>query len=126
MIRSILHKTYASHARAILAERQTLGTPPFSCMALLRTDARSAEVGEEFLSRLRKQAQQQLPRGTTLIGPLPSPMQRRAGKYRSQLLLTATSRQAAQTAATVLVACAEKLTARQLNWTIDIDPQDSF
>jgi primosomal protein N' (replication factor Y) len=126
VIRSILHKPYASHARAILAERQNLGTPPFSYMALVRTDARSAEAGEQFLSNLRKRAQQQLPSGTTLIGPLPSPMQRRAGKYRSQLLLTATNRQAAQAASTVLVACAEKLPASQLNWTIDIDPQDSF
>ncbi len=54
-------------------------------------------------------------------------MQRRAGKYRCQLLLTAPTRGAAQTAASVLVANAEALPARHgLKWSIDIDPQNVF
>ena len=59
--------------------------------------------------------------------PLPSPMQRRAGKYRCQLLLCAPSRNIAQAAARRLVVLAEALPARNgLSWSIDIDPQDLF
>jgi primosomal protein N' (replication factor Y) (superfamily II helicase) len=62
-----------------------------------------------------------------LIGPLPSPMQRRAGKYRCQLLLSAPSRKIAQAVARRMVAIAEELPARNgLGWSIDIDPQDLF
>jgi primosomal protein N' (replication factor Y) len=54
-------------------------------------------------------------------------MQRRAGKFRSQLLLRAPDRRAAQAAASLLVAIAETLPARRgLKWSIDIDPQDVF
>ena len=54
-------------------------------------------------------------------------MQRRAGKFRSQLLLAATDRGSAQHAAGQLVACAEALRASgDLKWTIDIDPMDVF
>jgi primosomal protein N' (replication factor Y) (superfamily II helicase) len=54
-------------------------------------------------------------------------MQRRAGKYRCQLLLTAPDRRSVQAAASLLVANAETMSKKQgLNWTIDIDPQDVF
>ena len=125
-MRAILSKPYASHARAILAERISLRLPPVASMALIRTDASECRTGEQFLQQLREQAGPDLPRGATLIGPLPSPMQRRAGKFRSQLLLTAKDRQTAQAAASVLVAYAEKLPTRKLKWSIDIDPQDGF
>ena len=48
-------------------------------LVMLRTDCPDMALGEEFLQRLRKATQQRLPTGCTLIGPLPSPMQRRAG-----------------------------------------------
>jgi primosomal protein N' (replication factor Y) len=92
---------------------------------LVRTDSADAGSGEAFLQKLRQQAQPALPRGATLIGPLPSPMQRRAGKFRTQLLLKAKDRATAQGAATLLVNLAQELPGRsKLNWTIDIDPQD--
>ena len=95
-------------------------------MALIRTDAKDATAGELFLEKLRKQSAADLPAGTRLIGPLPAPMQRRAGLFRSQLLLMANSRQDAQLAARTLVTAADKLPATGLKWTIDIDPLDGM
>ena len=93
----------------------------------MRTDCPDAQFGEQFLRQVKQQVAPQLPQGVALIGPLPSPMQRRAGKYRCQLLLTAGRRRDAQHAAGMLVASAEALPARQgLKWSIDIDPQDVF
>lgn len=126
IIRAVLEQPYAIHARNILANRHNAGLPPASSMALIRADASDIEVGEQFLLELRKQAQSQLPTGTVLVGPLPSPMQRRAGKFRSQLMLRANSRSAAQRAAAILVETAEKIPGRALKWSIDIDPQDTF
>ena len=121
-LQSILTKSYADHARSILADRLALGMPPASSMALIRTDAKDAATGELFLEKLRQQSTADLPAGTRLIGPLPAPMQRRAGLFRSQLLLMANNRQDAQLAARALVTTADKLPARGLKWTIDIDP----
>ncbi len=126
IIRAVLEQPYAIHARNILANRHNAGLPPASSMALIRADASDIEVGEQFLLELRKQAQPQLPTGTVLVGPLPSPMQRRAGKFRSQLMLRANTRSDAQGAAAILVATADKIPGRALKWSIDIDPQDTF
>jgi len=93
----------------------------------LRTDCPNAEYGEQFLYKLRERSAPDLPDGARLVGPLPSPMQRRAGKYRCQLLLCAPNRRTAQAAASVLVANAEGLPSRHgLKWSIDIDPQDVY
>ena len=101
--------------------------PPAGQLVVLRTDCGDAECGERFLQDLREQAAADLATGASLIGPLPSPMQRRAGKFRSQLLLTAPDRKSAQASARRLVAIAETLPARRgLKWSIDIDPQDLF
>jgi primosomal protein N' (replication factor Y) len=54
-------------------------------------------------------------------------MPRRAGKFRSQLVVTAPGRGAGQAAARALVLEAEKIPARgDLRWSIDVDPADVF
>ena len=124
---AILHSSDGVHAREMLKQRQAAGMPPAGHLVLMRTDSPEAETGERFLQALRQQCTPGLPQGSALIGPLPSPMQRRAGMYRCQLLLTARNRNTAQAAATLLVTGAEHLPTRKgLKWSIDVDPQDVF
>jgi len=126
-MRAMLESSYGEQAREQLLRRRAAGMPPAGQLVVVRSDCGNADLGETFLQRLRDEVQPGLPEGTALIGPLPSPMQRRAGKFRSQLILTAPNRTAAQTAASQLVAIAETLPARGgLKWSIDIDPQDVF
>jgi primosomal protein N' (replication factor Y) len=126
VLRAIMTLPYAIHARAILAQRLEMGMPPAAFLVLIRADSVDPQGGEQFLGTLRDQIQSQLPREVTLVGPLPSPMQRRAGRFRSQLLLKASKRATAQAAARLAVDAAGKLPSRALNWSIDIDPQDGF
>lgn len=124
---AMLGTSYADQARTLLRQRQETGMPPAGQLVLMRTDCPNAEYGEQFLQKLRQRCTPHLPAEARLIGPLPSPMQRRAGKYRSQLLLTAPDRRSAQAAAAVLVENAQALPAKRgLNWSIDVDPQDVF
>ncbi len=124
---AMLSTSYAEQARELLKRRHENGMPPAGQLVVLRTDCPNAEYGEQFLQNLRERSAPQLPGGARLIGPLPSPMQRRAGKYRCQLLLTAPNRKAAQAAASLLVANAEAIPSRHgLKWSIDIDPQDVY
>ena len=126
-MQAMLTTDYADQARSILAGRRVAGMPPLGQLVILRTDCGDVSLGEDFLQVLRNQAQPRLPQGARLIGPLPSPMQRRAGKFRHQLLLLAHDRTAAQASADILVNLAETLPARRgLKWSIDIDPQDLF
>jgi primosomal protein N' (replication factor Y) (superfamily II helicase) len=126
-LQAMLHADYADQARAMLDRRVAAGMPPAGQLVMVRTDCGDLEAGEQFLQTLRNQVEPSLAAGVSLIGPLPSPMQRRAGKFRSQLIVLASDRQRAQAAAGQLVAQAETLpTRRGLKWSIDIDPQDVF
>lgn len=127
LIQALLHTNYAAQARELLVKRQAAGLPPAGQLVIMRTDCKDANHAEQFLQALRSRVTNQLPAGASLIGPLPSPMQRRAGKFRCQLILAAPSRAVAQEAAGLLVAHAETEPARLgLKWSIDIDPQDTF
>jgi len=126
-LQALLSSSYAELARELLLRRQDTGMPPIGQLLLLRSDCRDAQLGEEFLRQLRQQTETELPRDCRVIGPLPSPMQRRAGKFRSQLLVTAPDRKRAQLAARLLVQRAQTLPARGgLKWSIDVDPMDLF
>ncbi|QIB65840.1 primosomal protein N' [Kineobactrum salinum] len=124
-MQAMLREDYASQARRLLAARQNSAMPPWGRLLLLRSDSRDARAGENFLGQLRQKTEHSLPGGCRLIGPLPSPLQRRAGKFRCQLLVTAAGYREARTAARLLVAAAEQLPAsNSLSWSIDVDPLD--
>lgn len=126
-MRAMLSVDYSEQARTMLASRRATGMPPAGQLVILRTDCGDSAQGETFLQFVGDKARNELPPGVQLIGPLPSPMQRRAGKFRSQLISLAPDRRSAQAAADVLVAGAEAAPARRgLKWSIDVDPQDLF
>ena len=65
------------------------------------------------------------PAGVSVLGPVPSPMERRAGRYRAQLLVDATSRAALQRFLPGWIAELEALpSARKVRWSVDVDPQE--
>ena len=62
-----------------------------------------------------------------ILGPVPSPMERRAGRYRAQLLLQSTQRPALHALLQQWVTQVEGLkSARQVRWSVDVDPIDMF
>lgn len=126
-LQGTLSQTYHEQALAMLAERLERNLPPTGNLALLRSDCTDARQGEHFLQTLRHSAQRQMPAGVALIGPLPAPMQRRAGRFRAQLLIHGGERAQVHRAARLLVSIAQRQkVARNLSWSVDIDPQDMF
>lgn len=110
---------------SLLEKRRSSGLPPFGQLMLLRSDARNEQEGEAFLRAVKRESQQYLPKDCQLIGPLPSAMPRRAGRFRWQLWCMAADRRSAMAAAHLLVDRAEALKKpRELSWFIDVDPSD--
>jgi primosomal protein N' (replication factor Y) len=61
----------------------------------------------------------------TLLGPVPAPMERRAGRVRAQLLLEAVSRAPLHRWLGEWLPRLEALpAARQVRWSLDVDPQE--
>ncbi len=128
-LQALTLRGYGSFARTILAERQAAAMPPFSHLALLRAEATDFRNPELFLASVRQCAETLLarsePRLVTLMGPLPAPMEKRAGKFRAQLQLQSEQRPALQHLLGQL--CTELETmkeSRSVRWSVDVDPQD--
>lgn len=125
LLQQLMTGGYRAVAGELLDKRLVQGLPPGGQLALLRCDSRDEQAGEQFLRTLRRQVENFLPRGSQLIGPLPSALPRRAGRYRWQLWCLSQGRTAAAGAAEALVSAAETQPRRGgLNWFIDIDPQE--
>jgi primosomal protein N' (replication factor Y) len=107
----------------LLGERQAQQYPPFSHLALLRAESPAAAAPLRFLALARELAGQ--PASVTLFDPLPAPMERRAGRYRAQLLVQATERKPLHRFLHGWVrAIGETPEARRVRWSLDVDPLD--
>ena len=65
-----------------------------------------------------------LPSGLEFWGPVPAPMERRAGHYRAHLLLQADVRSILQGFLRTWVPSLYSLQRGRVRWSLDVDPQD--
>jgi len=125
----LLAKGYASFAQQLLEERKQCFWPPFSYLAMFRAEATRADTPDDFLQLVaeiaRNNSDSAFP--VSILGPVPAPMPRRAGKYRYQLLLQATTRQSLQRLLQRVIFNVEgKKNAKSVRWSLDVDPQEMF
>jgi len=117
---------FDAFAHSQLQERRSAGLPPFSRLALLRAEARSADAALAFLREASALA-------TGLIGqdevrlypPVPPPVPRVANVERMQMLVESGSRGALQRMLAQWLPQLQTLRAshRQvLRWAVDVDP----
>jgi len=133
LLLNILSLGYYQTALNILNERKLWSYPPYGAQALIRVSCNRAEAGYNFLSKLQEalrgfsmqreeyQEQNQI----TLLGPIPSPLAKKANRYRFQLLLSATQRGILHyflREALVLLLSYKKTGG--IRWAIDVDPSD--
>ena len=120
MLAALMTQDYAEQAQQLLQMRSENGLPPLGYLFMLRCDSADGAAAEQFLHSVRRAAGN--PQGITLIGPLPSALPRRAGKFRFQLMVLATSRASLRQIALALVTSADSQPrAGDLRWSIDVD-----
>jgi primosomal protein N' (replication factor Y) (superfamily II helicase) len=123
----LLEGGYETFARGALLERQETGWPPFARIALLRAEAAVAATAIRFLQAASSAAAACGSRQVKLLGPAPAPMERRAGRYRAQLLLHADTHAPLQRLmGKWLPAVAALPEAKRVRWSIDVDPVELF
>lgn len=127
LLQNLLKHGYPAFAQQAMQERREVVLPPFASMALLRAEASQRELPMAFLSKAYATAVACNIKGIELLGPLPAPMERRAGRYRAQLLIQANERKPLQHLLKVLLPELEKWPeARKVRWSIDVDPVDTM
>ena len=117
---------FAAFAATQLRERESLGLPPFTHLALLRAEARTAAVAQAFLQAaadaIRADAQAV---GVALYPPVPPPVSRVANVERCQMLVESGSRMALQRLLAGWLPALHALRAEHrglLRWAVDVDP----
>lgn len=119
----LLREGYEAFAEAELAEREAAALPPFCSIALLRAEAVQREAVHRFLEAALELARPAAEEVIEFWGPVPAPMERRAGRHRGQLLIHAPERAALQRLLSGWVPQLETLkSARRVRWSLDVDP----
>jgi primosomal protein N' (replication factor Y) len=110
-----------------LAERRETRYPPFNYLALLRAEAIRPGLAMSFLAEAHQHAQHLNGKTVELMDPAPAPMERRAGRYRAQLLVQSADRKSLHG---FLDAWVERLAqskqAARVRWSLDVDPIDLY
>ncbi len=127
LLQLLIRDGYPAFARAALAERAAAHLPPANHIALVRAEATQQSLPVSFLDHVRRQTEQIDCSGIEIWGPVPATMERRAGRFRAQLLLQSTDRGGLQSLLGTLVRQLEQSReARKVRWSVDVDPADMF
>ena len=125
LMQRLVREGYSEFAREALLEREAAQLPPFGFQLLLRAEATRRDAPLEFLEAAAELAAQLGSDDIQRWGPVPAPMERRAGRFRAHLLLQADQRPLLQRLLPIWVPRLAKLpSARRVRWSVDVDPQE--
>ena len=118
---------YRRFADYALAERRDAAFPPFQYLALLRAEATAPGTALAFLRAAARPAHAAKPEHVAVMEPVASPMERRAGRYRAQLLIQAPQRAPLHAfLRDWLPKVAALKQSRKVRWSLDVDPIDLY
>ena len=124
---TLINGGYEQVADEALAEREVTRWPPFTRLALIRSAAHRHEDALNFLEVARQSLQNHGAESLRVLGPVDAPMARKAGRYRTQLLLQSSDRRTLHGILRELRPALEQdPAARKVRWSIDVDPIELF
>ncbi len=127
LLQTLLHQGYEFFARNTLAERKSAALPPEQHLIIIRSESTTVDTARHFLGEVASVLAVQKKTAVEIFGPLPAPMERRAGRYRYQLMLQARHRKPLHQILHNSLGQITKLkSANKVRWSIDVDPYDTF
>jgi primosomal protein N' (replication factor Y) (superfamily II helicase) len=132
---AVASHNYAAFVGAALAERRLMHLPPYSYLALLRTESRDAAALDSFLARAQQFAHSVLAENTEtgaagraggmrVWEPVTATLERKAGYVRKQLMVQADSRRNMQQFLAGWIDALRSADSRAVRWVVDVDPID--
>jgi len=127
LLKLLAQHDYSQFSRCLLEERKEALLPPYSFMAIIRAEANHSDLVINFLTEVVQAAQPVTSQieGLEVTGPLPSPMERRFGRYHMQIWLLCDRRAPLhQGIACLLDLINRHPMNRKVRWSLDVDPQE--
>ncbi|MBD83919.1 MAG: primosomal protein N' [Acidiferrobacteraceae bacterium] len=119
---------FAGFAKEALVERQTAGYPPYVRFALMRAESTQSGAAIRFLQSAALAGENLASRSAVeIMTPVPSPMERRAGRFRAQLLVRSKDERRFHRFLEDWVQGIEaSRAAARVRWSLDVDPQEMY
>ncbi|MCH9696690.1 MAG: primosomal protein N' [Gammaproteobacteria bacterium] len=126
LLAMLIKQDYPKFAQQALQERFSAKLPPASHHALFRVRATTQELPNAVLQMIRNELETYTDE-ILILGPVPSPMEKKAGQYRYQLLVQASQRKPLHNCLDKIIPFIENLKlAKRVRWSVDVDPIDLF
>lgn len=125
LLAQLIRQDYGAFADSLLLERQASQLPPFTHLALFRAEATDIKLPHSFLTEVRDILLSDT--DLQVFGPIPALMEKKAGKFRAQLLIQTKERRILQEALPTSLKKVEALrSSYKVRWSLDIDPIELF
>lgn len=124
ILNMLLEHGYRAFAQHSLKERQVAELPPYRYNVLIRSDAKDEQNNLEFLTHYAAQLTHDSQQSIDVWGPIPAPMQRKAGRYHAHMLLLAKNRAELHYYVRHWWQNMLKAAPSHIRLSIDIDPQE--
>ena len=130
LYQAVAVQDHARFAAMAMAERKSANLPPYSYLALLRAEAKSADTLNAFMHAIVEAANEARATKVEEPGmgnlhvwdPIPAPLARKAGFERQQLMVQAGTRSELQRFLTIWLPLVWQRESRAVKWAIDVDP----
>ncbi|MDG2421585.1 MAG: primosomal protein N' [Gammaproteobacteria bacterium] len=127
-LKNLMNNSYSDFAKYLLQERLTTNMPPFSQLALIKAQAKQLGIALSFLKKVKimsVEISSNFNDQVTSIGPIPAPIEKRAGMFRTQLILKTKKKSTLQEFIHLLVLRIEDLKIPSgIRWSVDVDPNE--
>ncbi len=125
LIHTLVRNGYGAFATEALQERRAALLPPYSYQVLVRAEATTDRMPRAFLDDAMELGRSLGNGSVDFWGPVPAPMERRAGSFRAHLLVQSNSRgDLHRLLASWLPQMRTLKSARRVRWSVDVDPQE--
>ncbi|EPF6145048.1 primosomal protein N' [Acinetobacter baumannii] len=125
LLTTLIEKDYRAVAKQTLTERKVALLPPYRYAVLIRAESKDRDYTLHFLNEAAEQLRQIAGDIVDIWGPIPAPMERKAGRYRAHMVILSADR--ARLHFYLRQWWAQLVhTSRQhqLRLSIDVDPQE--
>ena len=92
LLNTLVTENYRAFAKQTLTERQIAQMPPFRYAVLIRCESKDQAQNTEFLQKHAALLRQYPDLVLDIWGPIPAPMERKAGRYQSHMVLLSADR----------------------------------
>jgi len=122
LLNTIISQDYNAFFSEAILDRKIPLWPPYSHLAVLHAQSTQKNSVFNFLKTIETAGNNINLGNTMLLGPVPSPIEKKAGKFRGQLLLLNTNRKELHQFLDKL--CCVIKNTNKVKWSLDVDPID--